>query len=417
MNNYLPKLPFVFYGVTIFAIFTMSGDLLTLLGYNFALEGGSFIYKIHPSFYLLFITFVSFFIYRDGFRFIFNVFFNEKNFYVILLCFFCFIYQAFFLGQPMAPFFVTWLTPVLLIFLFPFLSEPQKLIIKKLLICLISINAVMGLIEYALGSSIVPNNYYDMDNSDFVDVSDWGFERSSALYGHPLVASFVSAIVTIGLFSKSLYFRLSSADKVCLTLSILSLPAFGGRFSILIVLVFCFLFLFLSLYRVLNGHQVDRKNILLASIMLIFIPLVLFFLFNIGLFDSLISRVMDDNGSAESRLTAMYIMFDTSFSEIILGDYNSQLFIRQMLYGTKYGIEIFWVALILQLGLLFSTIMFYVLFYIIKHINFLIGKHTILSSISFLFIVSSGTGLASKTLMLSQFLLISLFIFYPFDDE
>jgi len=152
---------------------------------------------------------------------------------------------------------------------------------------------------------------------------------------------------------------------------------------------------------------------LFFSILIITMPLVLLLLLNLGLFDALLSRIDDDNGSAETRLTALYIFFDTSFSELIFGDYNKQLFTRQLLYGTKYGIEIFWLAIVLQFGFIISGFLVYFLFYIIRKIQYSVGHFTLWSSLSFLLAISSGTGLASKTLSLSHFVLISLFLLYP----
>lgn len=413
----IPRISFIFIATSMLSTFVLSSSVLALFGYNFALEGGSFLFKLHPSFYLLFLGYLSIFLYQDGANLVSEALLKRRNFFLLIACVFCFCYQVVFLKQSMAPFIVTWLSPVLIFCLIDKFSVHQKRVIYISLLIIVSFNALMGVAEYIHGDYFIPKRYFSMETGELLDISEWGFERAGALYGHPLAATLVSALVVVGLYAKSSMSALSSVEKICFWSSLLSLPAFGGRTSIAVGLLIISCIGASKFYRALQGMHIPPLRMILFLIGLLSLPFALLIMFDFGLFDSVIARLQDDNGSAESRLTAFYILFDTSFLEILFGDFNKQLFYRQLLYGTKYGIEIFWLAILLQFGALVSAAMTYILFVIHRYLYEYSGKYSLWISLTFLMCVSSGTGLASKTLMLSHFVILSLFLFSPVTDE
>lgn len=409
----IPPITFFLLVTSVVSVFLLSGDVLTIFGYNFALEGGSFVFKVHPAFYLLFFSFASLLLYRGSMSLIKSIFISKTSFILLTLCIICFLYQVLALSQPMAPFIVTWLTPLLFVILYDFLDGKQIRLIGKVVLFLVILNSCVAIVEYVLGEPIVPRTYFSMEDNDLLDISEWEFSRAVSFYGHPLIATLATSVVVVGLYAKSNFESLSKSELCCLCIALIALPAFGGRASIAVSLL---LLGIISLYKfksVITGYGTTKFAFLFFSILIITMPLFLLLLLNLGLFDALLSRIDDDNGSAETRLTALYILFDTSFTELIFGDYNKQLFIKQLLYGTKYGIEIFWLAIVLQFGIVISGILVYLLFFITRKIQYSVGHFTLWSSLAFVLAISSGTGLASKTLSLSHFVLISLFLLYP----
>ncbi|MBU2870037.1 VpsF family polysaccharide biosynthesis protein [Colwellia sp. E2M01] len=409
--NTLPKIPFLFILLSMLSVFVLSGDVLILFGYNFLAEGGSFLFKIHPSFYLLFLAYISIFLYKSGSGFLYKILFEKQNLKLLIACLFCFFYQVLILKQPMAPFIVTWLFPVLILCLYKKFHPSQIKFTYQVVILIISFNALMGILEYAQGGTFISKNYFSMESEELLDISEWGFQRANALYGHPLIATLISAIVVAGFYAKSLVTTLTRNESICFFLSLLSLPAFGGRTSIAVSLLILTVIASIKFYRVLKGVHIPQKKMILIVSLILTMPVILLLMFDLGLFDSVLDRLADDNGSAETRLTAFYILFDTSVVELLFGDVYHQLFYRQLLYGTKYGIEIFWLAIILQYGVFVSIALVYILVVIHKYIYKHIGHFTLWPSLAFLLALSSGTGLASKSLMLSQFIIISLFLF------
>jgi hypothetical protein len=414
----LPRLSFLFISASIFSMFILSGDVLNLLGYNFALPGGSAIFKIHPSFYLLFMGYVSLLIYKNGWNIIHDSLLKKQNFFLLLACFFCFCYQIIILNQSITPLIVTWIYPVLLFCLHDRFSQEQRSLIYKVLLWIITINALLGIVEYARSESFFPRLYLSAETGDLMDITAWGFSRASSLYGHPLSATLISAIVVVGFYAKSIHATLTKNEMICCFMSILSLPAFGGRTSIAIALMMLFFITSLKFYMSLSQrNHISRVKAIVISAAILLTPLIVLVLYNLGLFDTLLARIEDDNGSAETRWTALYILFDTPSLEIIFGDFNKQLFERQLLYGTKYGIEVFWLAMLLQYGLLISLAMTYILFVFHRYIYKNIDSYTLWPSATFLLSVSASVGLATKTLSLAQFLVLSLFLFAPKETD
>lgn len=410
---YLPRLSFALILSSMLSTFVLSADVLNLFGYNFALPGGSFIFKIHPSFYLLFLGYASILIYEGGWKFVHDALLKRRNFFLLLACVCCFCYQVLFLKHPMAPFIVTWLYPVLVFCLFDKFTIEQKQLIYNLLLFVITCNAILGIFEYMRGDYLLPKLYFSMETEELLDFTEWGFSRASGLYGHALIATLVSATVVVGLYAKSLYHMLSKYELICFCCSVISLPAFGGRTSIAVALLMMLLISSLKFYHSLRGRHIPRLKVILIFTGVLLLPFFIITLFELGLFDTLLARIDDDNGSAESRITALLILFDTSFLEVLLGDFNNQLFNRQLLYGTQYGIEIFWVAILLQSGLIVSLMMVYILSVFHRYLFEKIGHYSLWTSATFLLAISSGTGLASKTLMLAHFLILSLFLLVP----
>ena len=411
--RYFPKISFYFISLSMISTFVLSGDVLSLFGYNFALAGASFLYKLHPSFYLIILAFCSLFFYKGGASLFFETMLKKRNFFLLLACVFCMAYKALILKQPATPFIITWLYAVLVLCFFECFSTQQKRHIYNVLLVVITFNALMGVAEYVNGAKFVPASYFSMEEGGLIDVSEWGFQRAGALYGHPLIATLISATVVAGFYGKSLSVALTKPERICFWASVLSFPAFGGRTSIAVCFLIASFIAAVKLYRAFAGQHISHKKMIVFLIGLFAAPLVLSFMFELGLFDSVIDRLQDDNGSAGTRLSAFYILFDTPYFEIFAGDYNKQLFVRQLLFGTKYGIEIFWLAILLQFGAIVSAFMIYILFIIHKYLYDYIAKYTIWSSLVFLLGISSGTGLASKTLMLAHFLIISLFLLAP----
>jgi len=112
----------------------------------------------------------------------------------------------------------------------------------------------------------------------------------------------------------------------------------------------------------LNGGASSRRNWLMGVLL---VPLGISAVvigFEIGLFDQLLERFVNDNGSASARVYMFEVFRDLTWLDIMTGpdqDYVASLLRAQ---GVNFGIESFWVAFILSYGLLVSTVFFFGLF-------------------------------------------------------
>jgi hypothetical protein len=305
---------------------------------------------------------------------------------------------------------MTWLCPIFLLSLYFQCSNEQKVIISRACLVFITINSLIGIYEYVLSEHLIPKSYFSAVEGELLDVSEWGFYRSVALYGHPLSATMISALVTIALIIKSKSVELSTLEKTCLLLTISSLPTFGGRASIAIALLILSVFFFRNM-SVVFRKGISKRTFILICIIIYILPLVLYGAYELGLFDKLLERIADDNGSAETRLVALKLMLDTPLLNFIFGDFDKTLFYRLINSGSIYGIEVSWIGLILVYGLIITIIILCFLYKVFNIVMLNTDNDFIYLFIGFLMMISSGTGLSTKSLALSQFLLVAFFIY------
>jgi hypothetical protein len=405
----LPRISFVLYFMAIISLITLSNDILLLVNYPYADPTSSSVYKLHPVLYFSFISILFLIFFKRNIA-IKELFFNKKFFYLYLIVLILFCYVIFILHQPLAPVVMTWLCPIFLLSLYFQCSNEQKVIISRACLVFITINSLIGIYEYVLSEHLIPKSYFSAVEGELLDVSEWGFYRSVALYGHPLSATMISALVTIALIIKSKSVELSTLEKTCLLLTISSLPTFGGRASIAIALLILSVFFFRNM-SVVFRKGISKRTFILICIIIYILPLVLYGAYELGLFDKLLERIADDNGSAETRLVALKLMLDTPLLNFIFGDFDKTLFYRLINSGSIYGIEVSWIGLILVYGLIITIIILCFLYKVFNIVMLNTDNDFIYLFIGFLMMISSGTGLSTKSLALSQFLLVAFFIY------
>jgi hypothetical protein len=395
--------------MAIISLITLSNDILLLVNYPYADPTAGSVYKLHPSLYFSFISMMCLVFFKRNIA-IKELFLNKKFFFLYLIVLILFCYVILILHQPLAPVVMTWLCPIFLLSLYFQCSDEQKFIISRACLVFITINSLMGIYEYIVSQHLVPKSYFSAVEGELLDVSDWGFYRSVALYGHPLSATMISALVTIALIIKSKSVELSTLEKTCLLLTIFALPTFGGRASIAIALLILAVFFFRNM-SVVFRKGISKRTFILICMIIYILPLVLYGAYELGLFDKLLERIADDNGSAETRLVALKLMLDTPLLNFIFGDFDKTLFYRLINSGSIYGIEISWIGLILIYGFLMTIILSIFIYKIFKLMIFYFDKDVVYLCAGFFMMISSGTGLSTKSLALSQFFLVTLFVF------
>ena len=414
------SLAFTLFYLCIASIFAVSGDLLSMLGINYKLQGGSLLHKLHPSFYFIVLASLALLLYRDGISVFKSVFYKKEIFYCLFICLFVLIYGYFVLANSLAPFIVAWIPPIILLAFLIELNKGQRVALSYLVHFILFLNSFVGLYEFLTGSAVIPVSLIDYDSGEAFDVEEWEMWRARGLLGHPLTSTLVSACVLVYSFSRILFSKsVTWIEYFSFFHSLLSLPAFGGRASIAIAILFVFIMSVYKTYRFIKGEEVSKSGLVFVHFILFSLPFAFFLVYLLGYFDPLISRIEDDNGSAETRIKALYILMDSSFLELLFGDIYKSLFTKQLLYGTSLGIEIFWVGLILKYGLLVSALLLYILYQLVRITVVKTGCGALwLFSVYFL-ALSSGVGLIAKTVSLSLIVCLPFcysFGLYP-DDE
>jgi hypothetical protein len=104
-------------------------------------------------------------------------------------------------------------------------------------------------------------------------------------------------------------------------------------------------------------------------------------------------------------------MLDTPLINILLGDIDRSLAAKVLLYGSRYGIEIGWIALTLTYGALLSGFLLYALYLNLSHLYRKLSALLIFPWLYAVIAWSSGTGISGKTIMLSAALIMTLLLF------
>jgi len=161
----------------------------------------------------------------------------------------------------------------------------------------------------------------------------------------------------------------------------------------------------------MQRRAMSRNALLYLSSSLLLLPSLLYTAYLTGLLDPVLSRIEDDKGSASTRLIAIEIMLDTSLLNLLFGDIDRSLAAKVLLYGSRYGIEIGWIALLLTYGALLSGFLLYALYLNLSQLYRRLSPLLIFPWLYAVIAWSSGTGISGKTIMLSAALIMTILLF------
>ena len=405
-----PQLSVIVLALAIIALFSLSGNVLYLFGIFYDSPGGSPLQKIHPSSYLLLFSIMIWALYRGGIQQLYSLALLRSHF-LLLAAAVCLLLQDILLGRPLSSAIVSYVSAALFVMLLKAQSLKRLIQLKQILLLLLFANAAVGVYEYLTGGLIAPLVLTDISSGEVIDTSHWGQVRSAGLMGHPLTSTMLSGFFLVCFGARFLFARVSLGESLTAAMLLIALPLFGGRGSILAFLLVLMLMLIIKGAQSLQRRAMSRNALLYLLSSLLLLPLLLYAAYLAGLLDPVLSRMADDQGSASTRLIAIEIMLDTPLINLLLGDIDRSLAAKVLLYGSRYGIEIGWIALTLTYGALLSGFLLYALY---LNLSQLYRKLSTLLIFPWLYAViawSSGTGISGKTIMLSAALIMTLLLF------
>ena len=405
-----PQLSLLVLALAIIALFSLSGNVLYLFGISYDSPGGSPLQKIHPSSYLLLLSMMIWALYRGGIQQLYSLTLLRSHF-LLLAAAVCLLLQDILLGRPLSSAIVSYVSAALFVMLLKAQSLKRLLQLKQILLLLLFANAAVGVYEYLTGGLIAPLVLTDISSGDVIDTSHWGQVRSAGPMGHPLTSTMLSGFFLVCFGARFLFARVSLGESLTAVMLLVALPLFGGRGSILAFLLVLLLMLSIKGAQSLQRRAMSRNALLYLLSSLLLLPLLLYAAYLAGLLDPVLSRMEDDQGSASTRLIAIEIMLDTPLINILLGDIDRSLAAKVLLYGSRYGIEIGWIALTLTYGALLSGFLLYALYLNLSHLYRKLSALLIFPWLYAVIAWSSGTGISGKTIMLSAALIMTLLLF------
>lgn len=330
-------------GAAIVVLGTVSSEVLSALKIHYITSGGAFYEKLHPATYLTFAAFTLLLLRSGDVVGEFDRIVSGSKLVLIyfvtcgLLAFQCIV-----LKRPFTNVIDTFMLPALLSMIIWSLTPSQR---KPLILCIhfiIWLNVGLGFYEYFSKHRLVPMTL----GKTFV-TSDW---RSTALLGYPLAAAGIMAmyIMTLALRRR----KPTLLGVAALLVVMASLMVFGGRTALVMVLVVLTGLALVYAGRLVRGERVGLLAVIMASCCLMLVGAAIPILFGTGMFDNMINRFSSDNGSAHARIASLHLLQLFDWKELLLGTEPGRASSLQSMVGLDYGIENFWIACIVQYGLI-----------------------------------------------------------------
>jgi hypothetical protein len=387
------------FAVGIVLYLTLSAQGLLALGVPYDAPWGPMVAKLHPGTWVIGIAYVRLLCgYGHPVRVAAAQFAAQPAFAVYLACIvFVFGYSVARYGPSGAAFIVdTLVMPVLCAFCVAMLDARRRQRLLVLVVVLLVANTLLGLAESVMQARLIP-----MRLAGQPEVAE-DFFRPSALLGHPLTNS----LVTATLLPLVLYLRIATAWRVMLALLLwVGVLAFGGRTSFVLATVF-------------YGGWFGARTLLAAlrgrfSYVQLSGGAVLAMVAACGLAGAIaasgvgerIFKSLQWDNSASVR-TRIWNVFDYMSDQAILVGVSpadiTDLMLRLGLSGPGETIENFWLYMLVQLGVVgflpFAVAMLCIMGWLWRSST---GAMR-LSVLIFFISASSNNSLASKSISLSM---------------
>ncbi len=384
-------------------LLTISPLALVDFDWHYYDTGGSFLDKFHPATLLAF-ALVGLPILTARNPLSAAIDFADRNINLIpfvLAIMFTMVYAAQLFGHSITIFIETFLGAVAMFVLFSGIEESGRRRLALLVHALLFANAILAFYEVFSGFRLTPlviNGELLLDEP-----------RATALLGHPLANAMVAGcyVTVLALGGAKDLPRLLRTPVFLVALA--SLVPFGGRAATATCLVTLFMIGAGNGFSILRGKRFNTDNLLAALLFVPICALGLITAHELGWLDTLLDRLVDDEGSAGTRIV-MFELFDHfTFSELFFGINPDELMTWVRLHGLEYGIESFIVAFILHYGIFTAIAFMPNLFYFLYLLVGATGtRKTYFPIFYFIVVALASVSLSSKSPILSIIVMIIL---------
>jgi len=376
-----------------------------MLGINYLTADASTLEKVHPATYMIIITFSIWIIQSIGDK---NRAIDLKKVkfcvYYLICTMVVLLYAVSFLEGQLALIADSFMCPPLFMMMMHFLTPKQRQVLLAMVLAFVALNVVIIFYEFGTGSLFLPPVY-----NDFVDLkvvhtaSATEYEgRASGLYGHPLSAGTLTLIFLVAAIETSRRHRWQMATMTLTAGAIATFPTFGSRWSILLFGCYCAFVTARFLYNVSKSRRISQQAIVIFFVICFGALPAGIVAGQLGVFDTLVDRFQNDNGSAESRMAAWEIFVSSEPAEIFLGDVDGNVSNKLIVGDTAYGIEVFWLGFVMRYGVLCAALYFPSLLGLMYQLYKDGGTMGAMVAIAFLAAISGSLSILGKTELFSQ---------------
>ncbi|MFZ2994718.1 VpsF family polysaccharide biosynthesis protein [Sphingobium sp.] len=379
-------------------LFLLGGPMLDMIGWTYTSAGGSFVTKIHPSFFILFLAAgVALLSGKD--RYWQQM--RKPWFLAYTLCAILLVARAVAIASTgvtqgeLSAAMVTFLMPAFLLVAAQSLSRTDFDRIGVGLRFFFIFNSLMGLAERLAGHRFIPS-FIDAEGKEL---------RAAALLSHPLDASLLTGIMIVFLVSarkKSLPVWMRVPE---ILLHGMAMFAFGGRSA----LVFTTIVLIFSAVVVRQDRSQNKIGplqrflpiaILIAGVALIFLP--------IPFVEATLARFSNDNASSETRNAAFQMLTALDPAQLLWGADANRRTIIMAFFHSERGIEIAWIALIMIYGAILAAFYAVTMPLMLMLTARRLDRSALYMALLFIVVTAGSLSLGSKTMLISQLLTMML---------
>jgi len=317
---------------TVALLFSISGGMLWLVGYNYDGLTGNPATKIHPSTYLLVLVFA----WRActfGNPVGYMVAVADRRPASTLMAVISIVLLVVVVARQrpgMAGMVDTFVAPALLVMMLAEDDEKTFARMQTVVHAIMTVNALLALFEFATKTLLFP---YRLDGEAFM--SDL---RSTALQGHPLSNATVTSIYVLSLLSGAR--SLSTPLRLGLVgLQFCALVVFGGRSGMVLTILLGGVYVLIRGVAQLRTGRVNLLGAALVIMLAALLPLAIALAGYYGFFDALLERFVSDSGSANARVEMFDLFRHLELRDLIVGPDVDLLDSMRRITGLEQGID------------------------------------------------------------------------------
>lgn len=388
----------------------VSSMMLARFGLAYETTGGSPLEKFHPATYAAVFALLVLFVARMSPVALINDIMRHHHGVVALFLSWVVLVAHIMLAQsaPISAIVDTFLLPMILVILLTRLAEADTRQLAVMLHVFMAANALLGLAEFAFGIRLTPVV------ANGVVLVEW---RSSAFLGHPLANAAATGVYMVIMMIGGGRDLPGPLRAAIFALQWPAMAVFGGRAAIVLVILFTVVLAFRSTANVVTGR---RFSVLTAAAIGALVPLaiaIIIGLASLGFFDRFILRFLEDDGSAETRISMFHLIGQIPFRDLLFGPDPETVATLQRLEGVEFGIESFWVAFIAYYGILVSVPFFVAFMMFLNDLRRVTQPQTIWVLFFYLVTASTSASISGKTTSLAVIVVMIVVLLRRHADE
>ncbi|ABD05719.1 conserved hypothetical protein [Rhodopseudomonas palustris HaA2] len=321
--------------VYIVLLFVVSANVLDLIGYDYSAIGGSPITKIHVSTYFIVLLFAVFLVTYPQKGDLARYYLATKLGSIFFFCAATFAVINIVVDgrNGFGMYFDTDLHLFLCAMLLPFVTPENMDRLERFLHWFFLANAVLAVVELAIGFNIFPLITYSPDGMTTVE------PRATAFLSHPLHAATITCVYIVSLLCGAGRDLRPNLRLPMIGLQCAALLAFGGRTAFLLTGLIMAGMLLWGAFRAAAGMKMSQRGLIVwFSIIPVGIAAVAV-LAAIGAFDPLLDRFTEDGGSARTRWLMVPLLLSFDWGDMLWGAHTEYVRSQVYSFGLEWGVE------------------------------------------------------------------------------